>query len=158
MTTDQGGRPADHAPEGVLALLRDQAALYARLESIVERQRTLVTRDDTTPLLVLLADRQRLSRTLSDVGRQLAPVRHDWAAYRRRLDAAQRQEADRLVEETANRLRRVIESDERDARVLSARRDITSHALRTMQAGTPVRTAYMPRTTASDLPHLDEES
>ncbi len=158
MTTCNGGHPAGNAPDDVLALLRDQAALYARLESIAERQRTLVTREDTTPLLVLLADRQRLSKTLSDVGRQLAPIRRDWSAYRRRLDVAQRQEADRLVEEIANRLRRVIDSDERDARVLSARREMTSRALRTMHAGTPVRTAYMPQTATSDSSHLDEES
>lgn len=158
MTTNSGDRAREKAPGDVLALLRDQAALYARLESIAERQRTLVTRDDTTPLLVLLADRQRLSRTLSDVGRQLAPIRGEWSTYREQLDAAQQQEADRLVEEIADRLKRVIEGDERDARLLSARREMTSRALRTMHAGTPVRTAYLARAATGDAPQLDEAS
>jgi len=55
---------ADGAEE-VLGLLRQQAALYERLENFAQRQRFLVAEDDPSPLIALLADRQRLSAELA---------------------------------------------------------------------------------------------
>lgn len=113
---------AVETPEEVLGLLREQSALYARLESFAARQRFLVRAEDTSPLLTLLAGRQRLSADLTRLATRLAPVRRSWSAFRERFSSSQRAEADGLISDVTRRLRRLIESDENDARLLSLRK------------------------------------
>ena len=104
-----------------------------------------MTEDDTRPLLALLADRQKLSTELTRIAGRLAPVRRDWAAFRDSLSPPQKTEADGLVEEAAQRLRRLIESDERDARLLSIRKRVTGDALRATHATGQAMSAYRMR-------------
>ncbi len=113
----------------VLTLFREQASLYERLESLAARQRGLVLGEDTGPLLAVLAERAKLSQQLAAVGSRLAPIRKDWASYRERLSSEQRAEAERLLHEAGVRLRRVIESDEQDARVLAGRKHAVAESL-----------------------------
>lgn len=116
-------------PEEILGLLREQSALYARLESFAAWQRSLVCMKDTAPLISLLADRQRLSVDLTHLASRLASVRRSWAAFRERFSTSQRTEADGLIADVAQRLRRVIESDEKDASVLFLRNQGGSSSL-----------------------------
>lgn len=116
------------APDA-LSLLRLQASLYAQLELLASRQRNLVRREDTGPLLSILADRRRLSAELLDVSTRLAPIRANWRGFRKGLAPNQQAEADRLVEEAESRLRRVIDGDEHDARLLAARRACVAERL-----------------------------
>lgn len=132
----------------VLNMLREQASLYARLEDYARRQRHLVVGEDTSLLLAVLADRQRLSAELAELGTTLAPVRRNWESFRGELSERERGEADRLVAETAACLRRVIESDEQDARLLSARRALTARELQTTHAGGSAIAAYRPMAAA----------
>src|SRR3990172_7486800 len=90
--------------EEVLGLLREQSALYTRLESFAARQRSLVRADDTAPLLMLLADRQRLSAELTRLATRLAPVRRGWTLFRERCSASQRAGADGLISVVSQRL------------------------------------------------------
>jgi hypothetical protein len=129
-------------PRNILELLRVQARLYARLESFASRQRTLVTGDDVGPLLSLLADRQRLSEQMAHLGEALKPIRRDWQAYREALAPPDRSEADRLLGETEERLKRMIESDEHDARVLSVRKQAVARTLRATHASGQAVSAY----------------
>lgn len=131
-------------PAEVLGMLRKQASLYTRLEDYARKQRHLVAGEDAAPLLAVLAERQRLSSELAELGSSLAPVRGRWEKFRGELSAADRGEADRLVAETAACLRRVIESDEQDARLLSARRSLTARQLQTTHAGGSAMAAYRP--------------
>lgn len=108
--------------EVVLGLLRRQAILSARLEQFAGQQRSLVRTDRSGPLLSLLADRQRLSATLAELAAQLAPFRRAWSAVRAGLDDRGRAEADELIEEAGSRLKRVIEGDEQDARLLAVKK------------------------------------
>lgn len=135
-----GGVP--HSADGVLDLLREQASLYAKLESLAARQRLLVTEEDVGPLLGLLADRQRLSEKLTRLSTRLAPVRREWEACRRCLSPAQRDEADRLLGDAGGRLRRIIESDEQDARVLSGRKQAVATALQATHSTNQALRAY----------------
>lgn len=147
------------SPEEVLALFRDEAALYAKLESYAITQRSLVTRDDFGPLLSLLVDRQRLSVALTSIGTRLAPVRRDWEAYCERLSPAQRSLAERFTRDIAERLRRVIQSDERDARLLSVRKQAVGQALRTTHSVGQALSAYRgPVGGGRGTGHLDEAS
>ena len=70
------------AAQEALALLRRQALLFAKLESVAVKQGDLISRDDATPLLALLADRQRLAMDLSQIGRRLESARRNWVATR----------------------------------------------------------------------------
>jgi len=128
--------------EDVLGLLRRQAALFLRLEQFASRQRTLVREDDAGPLLSLLADRQKLSTELTGIARQLAPVRAEWPAFRERLSTDQRAEAEVLLQDSSQRLRRVIEGDETDARLLSVRKRVVADDLRVTHAAGEALSAY----------------
>ncbi|MDO8630645.1 MAG: hypothetical protein Q7R41_09125 [Phycisphaerales bacterium] len=146
-------------PEEVLGLLREQATLFARLETFADRQRHLVTEDDTRPLLALLVDRRNLSTELTRIAGRLAPVRRDWAAFRESLSPPQKTEADGLVEDATQRLRRLIESDERDARLLSVRKRVTGDALRATHATGQAMSAYRMRSErTAGAGRLDEAS
>jgi hypothetical protein len=140
----------------VLTLLSEQASLYERLESLAERQRTLVSDDDVSPLFELLADRQRLSEQLLRIGGCLGPVRREWSSFRSRLTTMEQAEADRLWNEAGNRLRRVMESDERDTRVLSGRRQAVAAALGTSQATGQAMSAYRAPVAALRVDCTDE--
>ena len=139
--TDTTDCPA-WTPEEVMELLRDQASLYGRLESCASRQRSLITADDSSLLLSLLAARQKLATELTQISTRLAPVRRDWSSYRERLSSIERAEADRLLAETSECLGRVIESDEQDARLLSARKRFVAEGLRATHATGQALSAY----------------
>jgi len=129
-------------PDEILRMLREQAALYGQLETYAKKQHGLVTQDDTAMLLALLADRQRLSVNLQRLGVRLDPVRRYWAFHHARLTPAQQGEADALLANIRGRLRRVMESDEKDARVLSARKQTAAGSIRATRASGQAVTAY----------------
>lgn len=112
-------------PEHILGLLREQSAMYARLESFAARQRALVRSEDTASLLILLSDRQKVAVELARLAARLAPVRRSWPSLRERFSTSQRTEADGLISDVTRRLRGLIESDEKDARVLYLRKPPT---------------------------------
>ncbi len=151
--------PQTHEAEDVLGLLRRQAALFARLEQFASRQRALVRADDAGPLLSLLADRQKLSTELTGIAAQLAPVRARWSAFREELGDSQRTEADGLLRDCSLRLRRVIEGDEADARVLSVKKHATASELRAAHATGEALSAYRaPSRRAEETLRLDEST
>jgi len=146
-------------PDEILGLLREQSALYARLESFAARQRLLVREEDTAPLLSLLADRQRLSAELTHLATRLSCARRGWATFRERFSTSQRTEADALVSDAAQRLRRVIESDETDARILSVRKHSVAADLHAAHRVGQAIGAYRPPGGATSGPdRLDEAS
>lgn len=129
-------------PRSILELLRLQERLYAKLEAFAIRQRGLVTGDEVGPLLSLLADRQRLSEQMAQLGQKLEPIRRDWPTHREALAPDDRAEAERLLAETEERLKRLIEGDEHDARVLSARKEAVARTLRATHATSQAVSAY----------------
>lgn len=153
--TDVAGAPAATA----LELLRKQAAMFGRLESLAAKQRGLVNQDDAGPLLAVLGERQRLTSALAVIGKELQSARRNWAATRKALSPSGREEADGLLEQVQARMRRVIESDERDARVLSARRQTVAGELRQTQTVVHAVSAYRPDgMRVSPARRLDEAS
>jgi hypothetical protein len=141
----------------LLPLLREEAGLYTRLETFAARQRLLVDTENTTPLMHVLADRQRILVRLNEVTSRLSPARRAWASYCERLAPAERAEADRLARDTQDSLRRLLESDEHDARLLSARKEAAAASLRVNHANRQAVSAY--RTTpvgANRRSSLDE--
>lgn len=155
-TTNDTAAVAFDDPQGVLHLLRDQVSLYGELEALSSRQRLLVVGEDVGPLLSLLADRQRLSERLARIAVRLAGVRQEWPRYRARLSPVQRAEADKLVGEAGTRLRRVIECDEHDARVLSGRKQTVREALKDTHGTSRAIAAY--RVATAPVGRLDGAS
>jgi len=150
--------PAEVGTAGeVLGLLREQASMYGRLETLATRQQLLVSVEDAGPLLALLADRQKLAEGLTGIASRLEPVRCGWRVYRERFSETERVEADRLWDDVRQRLRRIIERDEQDARVLSARRQSVRQALQTAHATGQALSAYRaPSVGANRLDCVDE--
>jgi len=147
------------AAQEALALLRRQAHLFAKLESLVAKQGDLVSRDDATPLLALLAERQRLATDLSQIGRHLEPARRNWVTMRQALTPLERDEADGLLTQVRERMRRLIDNDERDAMVLSARKESVATSLRQTQTVGEAVSAYRPHgRVGSASSRLDEAS
>lgn len=109
--------------------LRTQVGLYEALEALSQKQRELVSREDTAPLLSLLATRQRLTTKLHELGERINPARTRWNEVKASLGEAQRIEAETLLERVRGQLRRLIEQDESDARKLYARRQTVGDAL-----------------------------
>lgn len=126
----------------VLALMRTQAALYERLDALTANQRSLIAADDTSALLEHLSRRKKIVEALSQIAGRLAPVRHDWSAVRRRCSEGEGEEADRLIADVEIRLRRMIQRDEEDVRVLSARKQAVSQTLRAAHTTGQALTAY----------------
>lgn len=145
--------------QDVLGLLRKQAALFGRLEQFAARQRGLVRADDAEPLLALLADRQRLSAELTGIAARLAPVRSAWQRFRESLTENQRAEADELVAESSQRLRRVIEGDEVDARLLSVKKQTLAGEMRAVSGvGQAISVYRAPAQRAVAASRLDEST
>ena len=143
--------------EEVLELLREEAALYGKLNEHASRQRSLISGDDMGSLLAVLGDRQRLSVELTKIGTKLASVRKAWEHCVTQFNTSQRAEAERLVVEIAERLRSVIESDEEDGRLLSARKQAVGETLRATHATGQALSAYRaPSDRPACLDHLDE--
>lgn len=144
-----GGALADADDRYALPLLRAQAALFGRLESLAARQRELVTSDEAEALLVVLNDRQALAAELAGVVRRFEPMRRDWRTVRSRLSDVDRAEADGLLTGIRDQLRRVMDGDERDVRLLSARKVMTAAGLRAAVGAGEAVSAYatpQPRT------------
>jgi len=150
--------PKTHVPDDVMTLLREQAVLYGRLEAYSRRQRQLVSEDDVGPLLTLLAERQKLSQELTMIASRLAPARHEWSVFRKRLTPEQQKEADTLIEAAGVGLRKVIAEDEQDARVLSGRRQVVAGTLQSAHTTGAALSAYRvpwPRASRLDCKHGD---
>lgn len=143
--------------EAVVSLLRRQVGLYERLEQFADRQRSFVSREDTQSLLSLLADRQRISTELTEISGRLEPVRRDWSTFKHRMDANARAEAEALWSESKARLKRVLDRDEEDARVLAARKELVGRSLQSARSSADALGAYRGKSAAgAPQSRLDE--
>ena len=151
--------PDDRDVATAISLLREEAGLYDNLEELARRQRDYVAADDATRLLTVLVDRRKLSDDLQRIGQHLSPVRRSWEAYRKRLSESQRSEVEGLIGKTANCLKRIMERDEEDVRVLSARKEMVAVGLRATHVSGEALAAYgAPGMDRSRPGSLDEAS
>lgn len=147
------------SPENTLSLLREQVDLYAELAGYADEQRSMITMEDTGPLLTVLAKRQALSTRLGDVVQRLEPVRRAWETHRTRFDSAQRVEAEGLLADIKSRLRELIDRDEEDVRMLSARKQAVTSAMRSTHSTGQALCAYRDDGIGTArVTHLDEAS
>lgn len=133
---------ASRTSEEVLGLLDKQVTLYGELEMLADKQSQLLGEDDATPLLKVLACRQRLTVALQDLAQRMAPFRAEWQRVKEAMNARQREAAESMVLQVNERLRRLIERDERDVRMLAARRRTVGAALDQLNCGRSTVQAY----------------
>lgn len=116
-------------PQEVLLLLRAQRQLYGKLESIAEKQRSLITGDNSNELLGVLELRQRIAGALAELGQRLAPARERWDTYLSAFDNRQREEAESILASIRCSLQRVMERDDTDVKLLAARKQVVTEAM-----------------------------
>ncbi len=126
----------------LLALLSEQCDLCRRLAGLADRQRERITGDEPELLLTILADRQRLIDRLGALTDLLRPYQQNWREVRAGLDARDGREADRMVAEVNELLLAILQLDEADARMLSARKIATARALTEIGHQRMAGTAY----------------
>lgn len=143
----------------VLGLLRRQADLSRRLQTLADRQRRAVRAEETGPLLGLLADRQKLTDELVAVRGRLQQARKSWEEVRHQLSGEELQEADALVQDSERRLNEILAGDEADARMLAARKRRTEETVSSTRAGGRMLAAYGRQGTpgATQIDRTDEE-
>ena len=145
--------------EDVLTLLRQQAELLGKLESLADRQRALVTRDDVGPLLAVLSNRQKLTQELEQVGHVLAPVKANWAVYCGRSEPRLMAEAQALLADNGAKLRRIIDRDDEDVRMLTTRKKAVATQMRaTHSTGQAIHAYRAPVAASGRLDLVDEEA
>ncbi len=130
-----------HAEE-LISLLRRQVSIYTRLEQLSGRQRGLIAAEDQQQLLTLLAERQKLVDELSALNQGLIPLQKYWRAHRETVAPSLRAEADQLLGRTGEILQRILGTDERDARILSARKAQTAKQVTELAQGRQAFEAY----------------
>ena len=135
--------------ERVLDLLRRQRDLHRELQRMAGRQHRLVNSDDPAALLPLLQDRRTVTDSLLEVGRELAPVRKNWPVVRRSLNSADQREADRIIAEVNGLLGRIIAEDDKDARLLAARKANVASKLTALRADRQALNAYAATTSSN---------
>ena len=121
MTIDQAAHVAK-APE-VLVLLQRQAELFDALGDLSRSQRGAIEQGPADAVLSLLARRQQILEQLTGVATELEPYRVAWPATLESLDAAQREEADRLVAWSERHLEAILDRDDEDRTLLQKARD-----------------------------------
>ncbi len=126
----------------LLELLEQQRSLYRRMRALTERQRSLVVRDDTQPLLKLLADRQKLVDELVKLNEDMAGFRRDWTNIYNSLDEASRERVSELLEEANSSLGAILQSDSKDSETLSARKQSVGDRLLGSAAAGRASAAY----------------
>jgi hypothetical protein len=136
--------------DAALAQLRRQRDLYVRLQSLAEKQRSMLADDDTRPLLNVLAQRQQLMQELTQLSIQMTLLRRDFADLKASWKAAERTEAERLVAEVDSRLKSLLAGDEEDAKHLRLRQQSVQSSLTASRGQAQALAAY--RSAGSNQP------
>jgi hypothetical protein len=126
----------------IIGLLSRQLSLYDQLTSLADKQRQLVSAEDTRPLLKVLAQRQRLTIELEALNARMAPLRDTWPTIRDALDAQDRTLADDLISKVNTRLKTLLDGDAADVEMLQLRKQRVGTELGTVRNRRKAVAAY----------------
>ncbi|MFO0839170.1 MAG: flagellar export chaperone FlgN [Phycisphaerae bacterium] len=129
-------------PLTLLELLRRQRGLYERLLELSRAQRGLVAEDRPDGLLTLLRERQELVGELVRLNVELTPYRQAWGDLAESVPLAQRQEVQQLLDAIQDALRRILQSDQEDSAILSARKQFVAQELTEISGASSAHAAY----------------
>ncbi|MEE9295969.1 MAG: hypothetical protein V3W34_13535 [Phycisphaerae bacterium] len=159
----QPARPLETAgtpdAESFVASLECQLELYGRLKRLVERQRSLITAEDPSQLLALLAERDRVTSELSTLAKQLGPLREVWERVRVNMSADRRRRAAGLIQEVQKQLQDINATDADDVKLLEVRKRRVAAEMQRVGARGAMLSAYgrdrRPRVATRGLGTLD---
>ena len=129
----------------------EQRDLCRRLSGFAQTQRALITGDEPQRLLELLAERQQLLDRLMTVGERLRPLQKQWVEVRTALSDSQVRQAEELIGEVNRLLAGILQIDDADAQLLSARKSMTARALKQVGRGRQAGAAYESSVTATPV-------
>lgn len=134
----------EQGPTGgqVVALLAEQRDLYQQLRQLADKQRSMITGNEPERLLTILGERQRLIDKLQAVSQRLKPYQANWRQIRQDMNDELGGQADRLVVEVNNLLSSILQQDEADTALLSARKSQTGTQIQAVQTGRQASRAY----------------
>ncbi len=126
----------------LIELLTRQRALYGQLRDLTKRQTEMIDNTNPQMLLKILADRQRLIDKLTLISRELAPIRAQWNQISENLSDSQRDDVQRLIDETQDLLGEIMSRDREDVEKLGKSRNEVTREIRSVQVGRHVNNAY----------------
>jgi hypothetical protein len=136
------------APEALIGFLTEQRDLYRKLQDLSDRQRDLIAGDRPEQLLNILRDRQMLVTALAKVNEKLGPYRRNWRSIYETLPDDDKRTASALLEEINGKLQVILQTDQEDQALLSARKQAVARSMNEVSGGLTANTAYA-RSTAS---------
>lgn len=128
--------------DALVSSLESQTRIYQRLRQLVAKQRALVSVEDPSELLALLAERRKVTDELNGLTDGIGRFSKRWARARSSLSAEQRRRVDRLVTESRSTLKEIMAADTEDSRILAVRKDRVATALTEIPAERATLSAY----------------
>jgi hypothetical protein len=136
-------RPATQLdPNHLISLLSQQRDLYRRLRELSDRQRALIAGDRPEMLLSILRDRQDLVTGLARLNGELGPFRRNWDAMYAALPEEHRRQSSDLLQEINGLLRVILQTDQEDGALLSARKEAVAAEISKTSGGQAANAAY----------------
>jgi hypothetical protein len=105
-----------------ISCLERQVECYRRLAKLAALQHEHVQQGQTDALLDVLASRQVVLEEIAQIEREIAPAKHDWAAYLASMKGEARSRAEALLAETRALLEQITTADRNDVLVLQQRK------------------------------------
>lgn len=135
-----GPHPTPH--EELIALVREQEALYERLVALSEAQRGAIEAGRSDELLGVLGQRQQLVDAIVEVSTRLEPFRERFEELVSGLPEAYRSEVNERVERLGSLMRSIAERDEADRALLKKHRDELSGSVEGVRRSAGAVKAY----------------
>ena len=142
----------------LIHLLSQQRLLYLQLQELASKQHALVDGSNPEMLLRVLAGRQRLIDRLTEINRQLKPIRDDWQQIAQTLPPAQRTQAQELVQNVQEILGEIIARDEQDSATMRDQQSKVATDIRNTSSGKRMNQAYGRQTEISQSHYFDTNS
>ena len=126
----------------LVALLERQCELYRKLKALSERQRGMIASDRPDMLIETLQERQAHVTELTRLNQRLSPFRRDWNATLATLDEQTKGTVSEMVTTINTLLTGIIESDQQDGAMLSARKQMVASELSGLSGGRVANLGY----------------
>jgi hypothetical protein len=133
----------DHDTRRLAELVGAKHACLLKLRELGRRQQDLISVGDMTPLLMLLADKQRAIGELHEFERLLDPFRSEDPARRVWSGEAERVHCASLADQSALLLAEILEVEKCCEESLRRRRDETAEQLAVVQSAGAARASYV---------------
>lgn len=135
-------QPGDDWLPQVVELLDRQRSLFRELDELSRQQSRLVEAGQAEPLLVVLAQKQRVIEDVEDVNRGLSVFTSDWGARVAALPERSRVLLRTRTDELETLAKAVHARDEHDRSALEAQSRVVSNELATMARTRGAAAAY----------------